>query len=74
MYGYGNPLGNFFSVGLIVAIIIFFLVYLLGGCFFSQWLARQKGYSPIAWFFLYFVFGLIALITLCGVPNKNSKE
>lgn len=56
-------LANIVSVLLVVNLVC---------AFFSLWLAKQKGYSDIAWFFLSLLFGSISLITLVGAPNKKS--
>jgi hypothetical protein len=53
-------------------IVFVLLAFNLVCAFFSLWLAKQKGYSDIGWFFLSLVFGSISLISLVGAPNKKA--
>ena len=56
-------------------IVIFSLLFILVngiicGCF-ACYLAMLKDYSPKAWFFIGFFFGIIGLITAVGLPIKK---
>ncbi|MDR0786117.1 MAG: hypothetical protein LBE74_09620 [Treponema sp.] len=41
--------------------------------FLGRWVAGEKGYSTGAWFWLCLLFGVVALIAICGAPNKLSE-
>ena len=41
---------------------------------FSVWLARQKNYSPVRWFFLSLIFGIFGLIAIAGAPHLFSGK
>jgi hypothetical protein len=48
------------------------LAFIVAG--FSEWLAQQKGYGRIAWFFLGLIFNLVALLTIIGAPDKTGTD
>jgi len=43
---------------------------------FSGFVAREKGRNRLAWFFNGFLFSIVGLIAICGVPsvNRNSER
>ena len=43
---------------------------------FSGFVAREKGRAPVSWFINGFLFSIIGLIAICGVPsvNRNSEK
>ena len=51
-------------------IIIFLIDGIICGCV-SCYLAGLKDYSPTAWFFIGFFFGIFGLITAVGLPLKK---
>jgi hypothetical protein len=54
--------------------LIFFLQAIVFGGF-SSFIANEKNRDPLSWFFLGFVFSLIAVLALIAVPKleDNSK-
>jgi hypothetical protein len=57
------------SYGIIFAVIFGIFGIIMGG--FSGWIASTKGYDSVAWFFLGFLFGLIALLVIGFSPVKK---
>lgn len=51
--------------------LIFFIGCVVVGAFTGK-LAEAKGYEPISWFVGGFFFNLVALITMVGMPIKQS--
>ena len=41
---------------------------------FSGFVAREKGRDPLAWFFNGFLFSIVGLIAICGVPSVNRSS
>jgi hypothetical protein len=52
-----------------IIIAILFNSFICGS--FTCYLAMLKDYSPTAWFFIGFFFGLFGLITAVGLPLKK---
>jgi len=42
--------------------------------FFSALLAREKGYNSRAWFALGFIFNIVALVAVAGLPDRREKK
>ena len=66
-----NPSDWFVDYGVYVFIAVIFGVIV--GCF-TAYVADRKGYSPGAWYWLGFFFGLIALIAVAGLPQEPEEE
>ena len=56
----------------IVIVIVLVLVCYVTGAFTSR-VAREKGYSD-KWFWGGFLFGLVALIAACGLPDRATRN
>jgi hypothetical protein len=55
-------------------IIIVFLIYTFSTALLGRWVAKKKGYSTIAWFWICFLFGVFGLIAICGVPSNTKSD
>ena len=54
----------------------FFILYIISGVvigLFTSHLAESKGYSSGAWFVLGFLFSLIALLVMVGMPKAQDN-
>ncbi|GHT98928.1 hypothetical protein FACS1894142_5890 [Spirochaetia bacterium] len=54
--------------------IIPFIIIAIICSAFGSWLASEKGYSSGTWGLLCFLFGFIALMVICGAPNKETEN
>ena len=54
--------------------LLLFLVYALIFGSFCAYLAGEKGRSGGSWFFLGFVFGILALLVLIGLPSEQRSS
>lgn len=59
--------------GAVLTVIFWLLVNVVIGVF-TGWLAEQKGYSGVAWFFVGTVFSVIALLAMAGAPVRTSTR
>ncbi len=57
-------------------VVVLFLFVVAGFIFgsFAYYVAEEKGLSRWSWFVLGFVFNIVALIAICGVPKFPSPE
>jgi len=56
---------------LTILIIIF---YSIAFGIFSSYLAKEKNRDSLSWFLLGFFFGLVALLTLIGLPKLENVD
>ena len=59
----------FFMLGFVFALIVFFVA----GLFVSN-VAQEKGYNGFVWFIGGFLFSVIALIAVAGLPDKKLRK
>ena len=62
------------SPDLILVLVLLVAAQALICAIFSAWLARQKNYSAVRWFFLSLVFGIFGLIAIAGAPHLFSGK
>lgn len=53
--------------------VIILLIYIFAFAIFSSWLASQKGYSPLYWFFIGFSFNILGVLVIGFAPDRNSR-
>ena len=52
-------------------LVLLFAIISAGFCCY---LASEKGYPALTWLFLGFLFSIVALLTLIGLPNKATPQ
>jgi len=57
----------------IVTAIFIILIHYVPCAFFSQALATAKGYDEKYFFYIGLFFGIVGLLFVVGLPNKNKS-
>jgi hypothetical protein len=57
-----------------IKVSIWMLAFASGLGFLAAFVAREKGYSYVSWFFIGFFFPVVGLIAAAGLPVKQIKQ